>query len=417
MRSPDPTDELAALDYFAELGTAMIRSGESIDLIKTRLDDVADVLELHDLETLILPTVLLVQYGPTEDRNLRMVTAIGPNLRLDQVAAVYELADDTVTEHIAPQAAHGQLHRILGSAPIYGPALRTLGLGVLSVGFSLSLQPTPFGVAVAFVLGIVVGLLQLIAVRELRAAVPVIASFIVAASVFQLAQWYDGENPVRSLIPPLVIFLPGAMLTTGTVELAAGQMISGAGRLVSGMVTLLLLAMGIIAGATVAGASSFDLVDRPAAALGAWSPWVALIVITVGNHMYHCAPKRSLPWILLVLAVAYSGQAIGGRLFNPEISGFFGALAMTPLVLAIGRSSRISVPSMVLFLPGFWLLVPGATGLLDVTQLVGTNATVGTESFIGTLVTIMAIALGVLLGSAISSAGWRLVTTDRILPH
>jgi uncharacterized membrane protein YjjP (DUF1212 family) len=417
MGSTEPSDDLAALDYFAELGTAMIRSGESIDLVKGRLDHVADALELDDLETLILPTVLLVQYGPTEHRNMRMVTAIGPNLRLDQVAAVYELADDTVTDGISAAEAHGRLHRILDSSPIYGPVLRTLGLGVLSVGFSLSLQPTPFGVAVAFSLGIVVGLLQLIAVRELRAAVPVIASFLVAAAVFQLAQWYDGENPVRSLIPPLVIFLPGAMLTTGTVELAAGQMISGAGRLVSGMVTLLLLAMGIIAGATLVGATSFDLVDRPTAVLGAWSPWVGLLVITAGNHLYHCAPRRTLPWILLVLLVAYTGQAIGGRLFNPEISGFFGALAMTPLVLAIGRSSRISVPSMVLFLPGFWLLVPGATGLLDITQLVGTNATVGAESFIGTLVTIMAIALGVLLGSAISTAGWRLVTTERILPH
>lgn len=417
MASTEPTGDLAALDYFAELGTAMIRSGESIDLVKERLDGVAEALELDDLETLILPTVLLVQYGPTEHRNMRMVAAIGPSLRLDQVAAVYELADDTVTEGITAVDAHRRLYRILASAPIYGPAVRTLGLGVLSVGFALSLQPTPFGVAVAFILGIVVGLMLLIAVRELQAAVPVIASFVVAAAVFQLAQWYDGENPVRSLIPPLVIFLPGAMLTTGTVELAAGQMISGAGRLVSGMVTLLLLAMGIIAGATVVGATSFDLVDRPAAALGAWSPWVALLVITLGNHMYHCAPRRALPWILLVLVVAYSGQAIGGRLFNPEISGFFGALAMTPLVLAIGRSSRISVPSMVLFLPGFWLLVPGATGLLDITQLVGTNATVGVNSFIGTLVTIMAIALGVLLGSAISSAGWKLVTTERILPH
>jgi uncharacterized membrane protein YjjP (DUF1212 family) len=416
MSGTGSTDELAALDYFAELGTAMIRSGESIDLIKDRLDEVARVLQLNDLEVLILPTVLLVQYGPTEDRNIRMVTTIGANLRLDQVAAVYELADDTVTEHITPGAAHSRLGRILASAPTYGPVLRTFGLGVLSVGFALSLQPTPFGVAVAFVLGIVVGLLQLIAVRELRAAVPVIASFVVAAAVFQLAQWYDGENPVRSLIPPLVIFLPGAMLTTGTVELAAGQMVSGAGRLVSGLVTLLLLAMGVIAGASVVGASSFDLVDRPAAVLGPWSPWVALLVITLGNHMYHCAPKRALPWILLVLIVAYSGQTIGGRLFSPEISGFFGALAMTPLVLAIGRSSRISVPSMVLFLPGFWLLVPGATGLLDFTQIVGTNGTVDAESFVGTLVTIMAIALGVLLGSAIATAGWRLVTTERILP-
>ena len=60
--------------------------------------------------------------------------------------------------------------------------------------------------------------------------------------VFLLAEHYDGENPIRSLIPPLVIFLPGSAITTGTMELAAGQTISGASRLVEGLMDLLLLA-------------------------------------------------------------------------------------------------------------------------------------------------------------------------------
>ena len=46
---------------------------------------------------------------------------------------------------------------------------------------------------------------------------------------------------------------------------------------------------------------------------------------------------------------------------------------MTPLVLLIGRR-RAGPPSMVLFLPAFWLLVPGAAGLIGVTAIVGTNA-------------------------------------------
>ena len=35
------------------------------------------------------------------------------------------------------------------------------------------------------------------------------------------ADTFEAENPIRALIPPLVAFLPGAALTTGTVELAA----------------------------------------------------------------------------------------------------------------------------------------------------------------------------------------------------
>jgi uncharacterized membrane protein YjjP (DUF1212 family) len=403
-----------AVDYLAELATAMIRSGESIDLIKPRLLLVAEAYGVSHAELVILPTVFMIQYGPHGDRHSRMLAITSGRLRLDQVAAVYQLADRSTMGLGAADAQH-ELRAIVSSAPPFGPIVRTLGLGVLSVGFALSLQPTPFGVAVALGLGVVVGLLQLIAVKELMAAMPVIASTICAAVVFALAEHYGGENPIRALIPPLVIFLPGAAITTGTAELASGQMISGSSRLVSGMVALMLLALGIVAGATLVGATSFDFFDTPPATLGTWTPWLALVVITLGNHLYHCAPTRALPWIFLVLSVAYTGQAIGARVFNAEISGFFGALAMTPLVLWIGRSRRIGIPSMVLFLPAFWLLVPGATGLLDITQLVGVNTALGIDSFVSTLVTVMAIALGVLLGTAIASSGWRLVTTERIV--
>ena len=49
-----------------------------------------------------------------------------------------------------------------------------------------------------------------------------------------------------TLIAPLITLLPGALLTTAVIELASGQMISGAGRLAAGATQLLLLALGIV---------------------------------------------------------------------------------------------------------------------------------------------------------------------------
>jgi hypothetical protein len=42
---------------------------------------------------------------------------------------------------------------------------------------------------------------------------------------------------------------------------------------------------------------------------------------------------RMVPWILLVLYVAYTGQAAGYALFSGHISGSLGAAAMTPVVV------------------------------------------------------------------------------------
>ena len=50
------------------------------------------------------------------------------------------------------------------------------------------------------------------------------------------------------------------------------------------------------------------------------------------------------------------------------------------------------------FLPAFWLLVPGALGLIGFTQLAGNEPIAGVTSFVDALVSIISIALGILIG-------------------
>jgi uncharacterized membrane protein YjjB (DUF3815 family) len=98
-----------------------------------------------------------------------------------------------------------------------------------------------------------------------------------------------------------------------------------------------------------------------------------------------------------VLVAAWLGQVIGDRLFGGATSGFFGALAMTPLALALATIPG-GPPSQVTFLPAFWLLVPGALGLAGVTKVIGDPASAGLGDLVEPLGSIVAIALGVLCG-------------------
>jgi uncharacterized membrane protein YjjB (DUF3815 family) len=52
-----------------------------------------------------------------------------------------------------------------------------------------------------------------------------------------------------------------------------------------------------------------------------------------------------------------------------------------------------------MILPAFWLLVPGAIGLIGITEIVGDNAEAGAQNFLRALVSIPAVALGVLVGT------------------
>jgi uncharacterized membrane protein YjjB (DUF3815 family) len=52
-----------------------------------------------------------------------------------------------------------------------------------------------------------------------------------------------------------------------------------------------------------------------------------------------------------------------------------------------------------MFLPAFWLLVPGTFGLIGITEIVGNNAQLGTQNLVAALTSIPSIALGVLVGT------------------
>ena len=66
---------------------------------------------------------------------------------------------------------------------------------------------------------------------------------------------------------------------------------------------------------------------------------------------------------------------------------------MTPVALAVARLPG-GPPSQVTFLPAFWLLVPGALGLIGVTEIVGDPARPASRISSQPIGAIVSIALG-----------------------
>ena len=141
------------------------------------------------------------------------------------------------------------------------------------------------------------------------------------------------------MVASLVVFLPGATLTTAVLELAAGQIVSGASRLVAGAVQLALLAFGILAGVEAVGVSSALVLTVGGQRLGDWAPWLGVLVFAVGVTTAHSAPTRALPMLLVVLYTAWIGQLVGNIVLGGYVSAFVGAAAMTPVAYLVGRRS------------------------------------------------------------------------------
>jgi uncharacterized membrane protein YjjB (DUF3815 family) len=259
----------------------------------------------------------------------------------------------------------------------------------LTVGLALLIRPAAVDLWVYVALGALVGALQVGAARLHMGGylLPVLAAAVVSAIAF-LAHPGDDTASLRLTIPPLVTFLPGGLLTMGTVDLAMGETLTGASRFVAGFLQLALLGVGIVIGAELVGDPGSAPVAGPAHALGAWAPWAGVPV----------------------LLAARCGQIAGEHLVDSTLSGFVGAAVMVPVAHLVGRA-RTAPPAHVMFLPAFWLLVPGTLGLIGITELVGGDSTeAGTQNFLNALVATASVALGILVGSLIVRAARRPIT-------
>ena len=330
------------------------------------------------------------------------------SLRLDQVQDVLEVADLARAGTLEPAEGLRRVADAVARSSPYAVWQQALGYVISAVGLALVLGGSLTDVALAAVLGAVVVTFEKATARwavPYQAIVVLVASFVVATAVFSLSRTGLDVTLLPALVAPLITFLPGAQLTTGVIDLATRQMIAGAARLSAGVMMLVLLALGIVAGANLVGIPASALTAGGGQALGWVGAWLGVGIFGVGATIRHSAHRRAVPWILLVLVVAYAGQLVGGALLGTQVSAFVGALAMTPVALVVSRYAD-GPPAMVSVLPAFWLLVPGALGLVGVTSVLGESTDQGLTAVVTAGTTMVAISLGVLTG--LGAGSWAL---------
>jgi uncharacterized membrane protein YjjP (DUF1212 family)/uncharacterized membrane protein YjjB (DUF3815 family) len=392
------------LEFLYRLGQAYVASGEQTALAELYLRRIALVHGMRHARVVAFPTALFISVHDGNQERVTLTEAPIETLRLDQIADVYTLGDAAQRGELKPREGLDRLAEVLRKPPRFGPAVVIVGHMILSIGVALVLMPALYNLAAAAVLGAIVGALKAVNRDRpiLAAPLSVVSAALVSALVFLAVKHGLPVEPQYALVPPLVSFLPGAMLTFGMVELAYGDMVSGSSRLITGIVELVLLAFGLAAGAALVGYRAENLSDAATVSVAApWAlaaPWVGVVVFWIGVHLTFSAPRSAFWWMLLVLLLAFAAQQLGASLFSTEISGFFGTLVATPLGYLIHKRFQ-GPPSMVTFLPSFWLLVPGAMGLLAVTRLLSDPTGLG--GMMSVAFVLASIALGTLVGASL----------------
>jgi uncharacterized membrane protein YjjP (DUF1212 family) len=410
---PSEQRDVAAPQFVAALGAAMAAANYPVTMVRGVMEQTARAYGL-DHEFLALPNY--VQVGSPSGEGVYIAN---PNftVRYDQSFPLATLVARAPSGTVTPADGMAELERIRNLDKRFPLWVTVLGYAVQSVGLALILQPTPWSLYGAAVLGLLVGGLSVVG-RRIEAVgymLPAICSFLVAFIVFTFEnRWHVGTDSLRALAAPLATFLPGAAITLAVIELATHHVVSGASRLVAGFMQIAQLAFGILIAAQIAGIADADLITTQFNRLGPWAPFIGVLVYGLGIWLNFAPPTRFLPWMVLMLYVAYLGQWVGNALLGSYASGFGGGMTLILFALAISHRPN-TPPTMSLVVPGFWLLVPGSLGFMGITQLLGTHST---TVFTATLISMMSIAVGVQTGLLLWRAAIQLTSSpDRRAFH
>jgi uncharacterized membrane protein YjjP (DUF1212 family) len=388
----------------SEVGAAMNGAGDATTFIRRTLQRIGRAYGLENVGAFVVPTLLLLRYGDGESTFVDLSSRIPADLRLDQSAALYRLIHQAESGAIRPEEGMSLLQEILHTPPRYSATQRVLSVSCVAGGILLTLGPSLQELLLALALALLVGLVHYCGQRWLQVS-PLIpaAAGLVVGTVASFAIDLGMEcRALQVIVPPLAIFLPGAALTVSMIELSNGDIVAGGSRLAFGTIRLFLLVFGVLVGVQWIGfdTRSFEL---EVTALSGYVSLPGLALFTLGVYVYFSAPRGSFLWLLLVVLAAWMGNEAGDLLLSGFAGGFVGGALM--IVVARIIADRPGAPPLIVcFTPAFWLLVPGVIGLEGLSQVFQADVAGGIDDLLAMLVTMIAIALGMLLGLIVTAS-------------
>lgn len=322
--------------------------------------------------------------------------------------ALAEVAEETRRIRDRP-APHGTLRWIGGCV-------------LIAAGLATVFRCPWWAVLLAALVGCAVGAVMRLMGRSRPAAaiLPFVATFLSTLLVGAVASWADlGPVPLFAVCAPIAILVPGALITNALLELTANDIVTGASRLVYGLIVLGFMVLGILAGGAPTGLridrGSASLVGD-AAALGhghgtwtalppQWAAWGGVVAVAVGISLALGSGVRLTALAVVVMICTYAVLSI----LTPHVGSVVATGVSAAVLFTAARlleRSGFSVPAAITFQPAFLLLVPGTVGLVAITASSG-------EALATAPATFVSLCIGIKVGSVITDTPWAHVCTRR----
>lgn len=391
------------LKFLTELSRALTTAGIAVMSIESILKKICQAYGFKAEEVISLPTFLIIKIADDDSKALEVTLQKPGVLPLDQVSRLYELINQAVNAEITPEQGIRRINEIINVKRQHNYIKNILGYALFSTGLGMLFLPTFKGLFFCGALGAIAGLILAYSEdkTKLTLVLPVLTAFTVSTVFFLGVKQGIINGSLTIMVPALAYFIPGAVLSTGMFELAANNLVSGAARLVQGVVILLLLLFGVIVGLQVAGLPEDYIIANTATPLYWWAPYIGVLIFALGMYLLMCIRNKDMLGVLIVLFTTFLGQQAGNYLLGGLFGAFIGSVIMTMIGTFLERS-KLRTPYYVSIIPAFWILVPGSLGFISLAALVGQNYSSSIASLIQVVLTFVAISTGLLIGAVIA---------------
>ena len=394
-----------------DLGVLLLECGISVTDVRGSLEQVSrraapDV----SLEFAILPEMVMVS-RPGSASATTTVIGKGEGRTFRQSARASRLVRDLESGVVPLSAAPGRMAAIRATPRILPGTQNVLGCGLLSLALAMLFRCPWWAVLLALLVGLLVGGMTMVMmrVRAAAAVAPFVSAFISTLLVGVVANAMDlGPVPLFAVCAPVAILVPGALITNALLELTSTDIVTGASRLMYGLIMLAFMAAGLYSGAYLTGMR----VDSESAALVGeavrlsddqsgwqalpplWSAWIAVAILAIGIGLAFGSGFRLSVVCVLVMTGTYAVLAF----FSPLV-GSVVATGITAAVLFVAarvlERVTLAVPATVSFQPAFLLLVPGTIGLVAL-------ASFDAQALVSAPMMFLSLCIGTKIGSLLA---------------
>ncbi len=349
----------AKVDFILLLGRSLHGCGAAAHHLERALTKTGMKLDLH-CELLAFPTGIIASFSKGEQQRTVVIRTEPGQIDLSKLSRIDEAADLVIAGKRSLLEGTQTIESIHLGGLDFPKWLMVLSYALASGGMITALRGTWTDLALATVIGLLVGVLDIFGSRWLpmRQLFGALASFISVLLVSVLSPYLPGLSQDKVILAGVIVLLPGLALVVSFVELSTKNLLSGTARLAGATGELLKVVFTVALTKAILKPTAAAGFDPNLGLLPAWTELPGVAGLAFGFLLLFRVRPRNMPSAFLVSVASYSIARVGTNLFGTEltffVAGAFVAMVSNLLARILGR------PGLITMLPGIILIVPGS---------------------------------------------------------